>query len=62
MKRLLLCLLCLPLVDCVSPPDAMTVTDPKGKALAIVDFKKQQIQLTKDAMALLIPQPPRRRR
>jgi starvation-inducible outer membrane lipoprotein len=60
MKRLLLYLLCLPLVGCVSPPDTMTVTDPKGKALAIVNFKKQEIRLTTEAMRLLIPQPRRR--
>lgn len=56
MKRLLFCLL---LTGCVTPPDTMTVTDPKGKPLAIVNFKKQQIQLTQEAMKLLMP---RRRR
>lgn len=59
MLRLSLCLL---LAGCVTPPETMTVTDPKGKPLAIVNFKTQQIQLTKEAMSLLIPQPPRRRR
>jgi len=60
MKRLLLCLLGVALGGCISPPETMTVIDPKGKTLAIVDFKKQEIRLTIEAMRLLIPQPRRR--
>ena len=57
MKRLTLCLL---LTGCVTPPETMTVTDPKGKPLAVVNFKTNTIQLTENAMQLLMPR--RRRR
>ena len=58
MKRFTLCLL---LTGCMTPPETMTVTDPNGTPLAIVNMKTQTIQLTEEAMKLFIPKPRRRR-